>query len=151
MITTDSQLASLGGEVIGYADRAPCPAGSYGLDGTPSFPRDCAGTGSWPGSTWQLTGLPNNPPAPYTPFTGARLWIASGSMQAGSGNTTYSIQSTIDITRGESGAPLYTQDLGSRQAVGTLSGDEDSYNIYSRWTSETYNFMHTYAPSFPPN
>jgi len=143
LIATDQQLLDMSGFEFGYAERATCPTGSTGTAGTNLSSTDCPGTGSWPGSTWQLTGLPGS-----APYTGARLWFGSdNNVAAGDGNAAFTVKSTMDVTHGNSGGPLYWQ-TNDRYVVGACSGQNTTTTAYNRFSSEVYNFLHAYAP-FP--
>jgi hypothetical protein len=102
---------------------------------------DCPGTGSWPGSTYQL----NNTAAPYA---GAKVWSAyTTDVYAGSA---YTIRSSVDITHGNSGGPLYYFFANNdRRVIGVSSLAPQTYNVWNRWTGEVYNWFDTYASQFP--
>ncbi len=143
---TDQGLLDASANRLGYPARALCPTGANGdtgfASGSSVLGTDCPGTGSFPGSTYRL----NNTAAPYA---GAQLWYAS-STDVWAGDAT-SIRSTVDLTHGDSGSPLYVFAPGSstdRRVIGVSSLAPQTYNVFNRWTSETYNWFHTYA-SFP--
>ncbi|HEX2672088.1 MAG TPA: hypothetical protein VHM25_14505 [Polyangiaceae bacterium] len=145
--STDQDLLDANAHRLGYPARATCPAGANGdtgstSNGTNVLGTDCPGTGNWPGSTYRI----NNTAAPYA---GAQLWYSTTS-DVWAGDST-SIRSTVDLTHGDSGGPLYMFAPGSstdRRVLGVASLSPQTYNVFNRWTAETYNWFHTYA-TFP--
>lgn len=105
-ITADQTLLDMTAYHAGYPARATCPTGSQGdtgstSNGTNVLGTDCPGTGSWPGSTYRL----NNTTAPYA---GAKAYFSSTTdVSAGTLNPSYTIKTTVDLTHGNSGGPLY--------------------------------------------
>ena len=143
-ILNDQDLLDVGAYSVGYPARATCPSGANGDTGYNSGGSvrgtDCPGTGSWPGSTYQL----NNTTAPYA---GAKNWSAyTTDVYAGSA---YTIRSSVDITHGDSGGPLYYFGGGNRRVIGVSSLAPQAYNVWNRWTGEVYNWFDTYASGFP--
>jgi V8-like Glu-specific endopeptidase len=137
----DQTLLSMTGHSIGYPARATCPANSTGLA---NYPGDCPGTGASPGSTWQRTGNPGT-----EPYTGAKLWYSTASdLAPGDSQGAFTIKSTIDVTHGNSGGPMYQLVGSSRYVVGNATGHNSSWSVFSRWTGEVHNFMNAYSP-FP--
>jgi hypothetical protein len=149
-ITSDQQLSTMSVQDYGYAERALCPSNSDGEDGM-AGPNNtvtgtsCPGTGSWPRSTWQLTGT-------ASPFAGARLWRTStGSVAHGDNSSAYTIKSTLDVTHGDSGSAQFfgLNSPTDYRAIGVVSGSDTAYNVLQRWTGETYNFFVANSRSFP--
>jgi len=144
-ILNDQGLLDATAYSVGYPARATCPTGANGDTGYNSNGNvagtDCPGTGSWPGSTYQL----NNTSAPYA---GAKVWSASTTdVYAGSA---YTIRSSVDITHGNSGGPLYYFFAANdRRVIGVSSLAPKTYNVWNRWTAEVYNWFDTYASKFP--
>jgi len=133
----------------GYVEYAPCQNNQGGTSLA-----DCTG------GAWQLTGAPNT-----APYIGARLWAQNSitGVVAGPELGAYTIKTTGDITDGNSGGPLYVYPLGQEpffpvyvlgvcsrgQASGSIPPNQaNEYNVYTRWSTETYNWFVTYA-SFP--
>jgi len=144
-IKTDQQLGNLNVYVLGYPDRATCPANSYGGDGSASAGTDCPGTGPWPESTWRLTGAPGS-----VNYTGAQLWQGSdSSVTVGDVYPDQTLKSNVDITYGDSGAALDWQPIGGgHYVIGVSSQMEPSYNVFNRFTNEVYGFLQAHTP-FP--
>jgi len=127
---------------LGYAEWAPCMNNQTG-----------ASQASCTGGTWQLSPGPTS----SGPFNSARLWRQSGGFQVTPGNLfpndTFNTQG--DVTHGNSGGPMYN---GSGFAYGTCARQSASnttpptlsqeFNVYHRWTMETYNYFASTSP-FP--
>jgi hypothetical protein len=144
-IKTDQELTGITVYELAYPDRATCPPWTFGGDGSTAAGTDCPGTGSWPQSTWRLSGLPHS-----EPFTGAQLWQGSdNTVTVGDANPGQTIKTNIDITFGDSGGALDWRPInGGNYIVGVSSQQTDSFNIFNRFTTEVYNFLHAYSP-FP--
>jgi V8-like Glu-specific endopeptidase len=151
-IASDAQLSTFG-YIWGYPARATCPYGALGNPGKPGpggaiTETDCPGTGTWPGSTWLISG--SGPYGKDAPYTGAQLW---GMNQTGAGPGDMNVADTIwmpqDETPGDSGAPLYFfYAPGDRRVMGHVSWGGSDANKGHRFTSETYNWIAANS-SFP--
>jgi hypothetical protein len=141
-IADDTTLTNATGNVYGYPQRATCPANSDGAigsttNGTNVTNTSCPGTGSWPGSTYRYNGDTSSP------FSGAELWgMSSTDVNPGSQQAAFTIRTTLDLTKGDSGSALYYfQAADDRRILGVFSNADTSENRFSRFTGETYDFF----------
>ncbi len=104
---------------------------------------DCPGSSPWPGSTWQLT---PNPGA--NAFTGAHLWVSTSNGDVTPSSAPYAaniLNAPVDITEGDSGGPLYSDD-GNYYVVGVCSNEDSDMNYFNRFTPEVWAFISAHAP-----
>lgn len=134
---------------FGYPLRANCPdgtrgsAGGRGTGGT-IINTDCPGTGSWPGSTWRYTGGQGLNLLP--PYSGAELWGMNQSLNSkGDEQPNHTIRVALDITEGQSGAPIYLKDGNERYVFGVVSSGGTLGNRAQRFTAETAAFFEQYT------
>jgi len=81
---------------------------------------------------------------------GAEIWGDwSTDVNAGSQQAAYTIRTTLNVTKGESGGSIYYfQTSTDRRSIGVFSNADNSQNRFSRFTSETDNFFDAFT-AFP--